>query len=199
MTAQPPMPIAIETGALTLRLPTIEDADRITALLQEKDIVRMLGRVPWPYSRADAVWWIENAARQANAGEEYPLVIIHNEHGLIGSCGLQKVECSDDLCVWELGYWIGKPYWRQGFVSRAANAILDWGRTALGATGFVSGHIEDNTVSGHVLRTLGFESVGTIEHYARGRDATVHAKRYVLSAPQAVAMAFNGHEAAEKE
>ncbi|MEL7017949.1 MAG: GNAT family N-acetyltransferase [Pseudomonadota bacterium] len=190
MRTAPLSTLPLETGALSLRLPVDGDAAQITRFLQDYEIVKMLGRVPWPYGEADARWWINNAHEQAVIGQEYVLVIIHADHGLIGSCGLQKTPSPDDLSVWELGYWIGRSHWRQGLVSLAARAILDWGRDVIGATGFVSGHIEGNEASGHVLRKLGFEEVGTIEHYARGRDRIVRARRFVKNTPAQLALAF---------
>ena len=183
----------IRSNRLNLRLPSLDDAERITELLKDWEMVRMLGRVPWPYTLSDAQSWINNARELANAGSEYPMVIIHHEHGLVGSCGLQNVEAPTPLSLWELGYWIGKPYWGNGYVTEAARTLLDWGENTLNATGYMSGHIEDNHVSGHVLRKLNFEEVGTIEHYVRGRDCIIRAHRFVRNSPAEIALAFNRH------
>lgn len=184
----------ISTERLELRQPQAIDAPRITELLQEKDVVLMLGRVPWPYQNEDAHWWIDNAHAVASAGTEYPFVITHPDHGLIGSCGVQRLKTSEELNIWEIGYWLGKPYWGQGFITEAASALLGWAEQTLDARGFVSGHISDNLVSGRVLIKLGFSKVGKITHYARGRDCDVRAIRYTRNAPKKLAMQFDGHK-----
>ena len=179
------MVISFETERLSARPPALEDAEAIYGLFQDKDIAWNLARAPWPYALEDAHGWIGAAADAASDGKEYAFVLHHKEHGLIGAAGI--VQIKDD--IWEIGYWIGKPFWGQGFVSEGARGLLDWAKRELGVTRFVSGHIEDNEASGAVLRKLGFEAVGTHRMYVRARDQEITGVRYVYGgAPASVAL-----------
>ncbi|MEO1476917.1 MAG: GNAT family N-acetyltransferase, partial [Pseudomonadota bacterium] len=78
----------IQTDRLTLRPPQASDAPRIAQLMSVKDIPWNLGRAPWPYGLQDAEMWIEAAIRSHASKTEYPFVLIHSQHGLIGSSGM---------------------------------------------------------------------------------------------------------------
>ena len=178
------MNIAFETERLSARPPIPDDAMRVTELMQEKDLPWMLGRAPWPYALSDAQTWITHLADTRTSGTEYAFALHHGEHGLIGSAGM--VHAEDD--IWEIGYWVGKPYWKQGYVTEAAQGLLHWAEAELGITRFISGHIYDNPASGRVLAKLGFKPVGPIDMYVKGRDCVVHSPRYIRNAPVEVAL-----------
>jgi len=182
--------VAFETVNLSARPPQPEDAPAITAYFQDKDVPWMLGRAPWPYALEDAQTWIAFAEESLAEGTEYAFVLHHPEHGLIGAVGMNLVE--DD--IWEIGYWIGKPHWGNGYVTEAARGLLDWARHAMGVSRLVSGHIDDNPASGKVLLKLGFEKAGMNRMYVKGRDCEVDAVRYVYGgAPIEVALKVPGH------
>ncbi len=173
-----------KTKRLSARVPTPEDAPHITTYFQEESLVKMLARAPWPYALEDAKQWIKRVAKSGIKGTEYAFVLNHGDHGLIGSVGMFQV--NDD--IWEIGYWIGKPYWGQGYVTEAAAGLLAWAQHEMGVTRFVSGHIFDNPASGKVLTKLGFTYAGDIEMYVKGRDCSVVSPRYILNAPIEVAL-----------
>ncbi len=178
------MNLSIETERLRLVPPARDDVERIAELLGEKDVVWMLARAPYPYSVKDAEAWVQKVANEIQRGDQYAFGIYLNCSGLIGSCGLRK-----SGRYWEIGYWIGKPYWEQGFATEAGQAVIKWARTHLSASGFLSGHIEENASSGRVLRKLGFERVGEKMMYVTARDQNVRAVRFVLDAPAEASMA----------
>jgi RimJ/RimL family protein N-acetyltransferase len=92
---------------------------------------------------------------------------------LIGSCGLGERDGEA-----ELGYWIARPYWGQGFAAEAARAVVNIAK-ALGHEKLVSGHFTDNPASGRVLRKIGFQPLGRIEQrYSAGRGREVSCALY---------------------
>ncbi len=179
------MNTAFQTQRLSARRPTPEDAPTVHAHFQDKDIAWNLARAPWPYALEDAQNWIVAAADAASEGREFAFVLHHKAHGLIGSAGM--VHIKDD--IWEIGYWIAKPYWGQGYVTEAARGLMDWAKDTHGVTRFISGHIEDNEASGAVLRKLGFQAVGTHKMHVRARNQEITGVRYVYGgAPADVAL-----------
>ncbi len=135
---------------LFLRPAFPEDCDAILAGIGEESIVRNLASAPWPYTRDDARAF---AARPQDPRLPHFLVTLPGP-GVIGSAGLGEHEG-----VPELGYWIARAHWGQGYATEAAGAVLRIART-LGHRRVVAGHFADNPASGKVLRKLGFVPTG---------------------------------------
>ncbi len=95
-----PCPI-IETRRLVLRPHQMGDAEAITSSLSDWQVTRMLARVPVPYSRGDALDWL-NANR---ATGDWHFAITEGDGVHIGcvSVELQRGE-------WHLGYWLNRFY-----------------------------------------------------------------------------------------
>jgi RimJ/RimL family protein N-acetyltransferase len=172
------MQTTIRTKRLTLR-PFIEaDARRIAYLAGEYDVAKMCGRVPHPYSMADAYSFIGLIERGWDSAREFAFAITAPIDGLIGSCGVMRAE-GDAPDAFEIGYWLGRPYWGMGYASEAAKGVMDWAREHIGARVFMAGHYIDNPASGHVLRKLGFAATGQQDLFGLARQATSPATRYV--------------------
>lgn len=156
------------TERLLLRPIWPEDAPALYDAIADEGIVRNLARAPWPYTIDDAAWF----ARQEHSWLYPNFMLMLRTDGaprLIGSCGI--AERDGDT---ELGYWIARPYWGQGFASEAARAVVHIAK-ALGHAKLVSGHFIDNPASGRVLRKVGFRPLGRTEmrHSAgRGREVS---------------------------
>lgn len=172
------MQTTIRTKRLTLR-PFIEaDARRIAYLAGEYDVAKMCGRVPHPYSMADAYDFLDFTSQGWDSSREFSFAVTAPIDGLIGSCGVWRVE-GGAAGEFELGYWYGRPYWGMGYASEAAQAVMDWARAQVGAHVFAAGHYLDNPASGNVLRKLGFVSTGRQDLYGVARKAMSPAERYV--------------------
>jgi len=73
----------LKTERLVLRPLKLSDADRVTALVGDFEVARMLSVVPHPYSTEDAVWWINQTAAFTDGGER--AFAIDDGMGLIGA------------------------------------------------------------------------------------------------------------------
>lgn len=67
----------------------------------------------------------------------------------------------DDEC--ELGYWLGRPFWGQGLVCEAAEALLHHGFEKLAMTRVWCGYYAENHKSKRVQEKLGFSYQRTTE------------------------------------
>ena len=61
---------------------------------------------------------------------------------------------------WEIGYWIGKPWWGKGFATELGRGLVDFAAQEFGAGQIIAGHYDDNPASGRVLEKLGFAYTG---------------------------------------
>lgn len=176
--------ITLKTERLILRSPEAGDAKHIVERIGLRDVAWNLGRAPYPYALLDAQNWLQTVSKNWADDAAYVFAITHGQDGMIGCVGLDRHEDN----IWEIGYWLGKPWWNKGFVSEASHAVLSWAETDRQITQFMSGHFVDNPASGKVLEKLGFRPVGVIDFYGKARGGMHPAKRYVRGAPAEVAL-----------
>lgn len=168
----------IETDRLLLRPFEPEDASRLSYFLGDYDVAKMTATVPHPYLPIAAEGWILMQCAARARGAATPFAITTRADGLIGSCGASRRDLSG-VEVWEIGYWIGKPYWGEGYVSEAVTALMDWAKRVHGAKIFTAGHYIDNPASGRVLEKLGFKRTGIAHAWGLARQRVSECARYV--------------------
>lgn len=82
------------------------------------------------------------------------------EGKVIGAIGLEfkteraEVELKEKEA--ELGYWIGKPYWNNGYITEAARSVIEYGFSHYGLDAIWCGTYEGNNASKRVIEKLGF-------------------------------------------
>ena len=72
---------------------------------------------------------------------------------VIGHAGIQRLDGTDDV---ELGYYLGRAAWGQGYATEAARACLAYGFETAGLPRIVATVRLENAASRHVLSKLGF-------------------------------------------
>jgi RimJ/RimL family protein N-acetyltransferase len=153
----------IETERLVLRQTVRRDAPAFSALVSDFDIARMTGSIAYPYPVLSAEFKIMtfHAAKRRGLAHPYAITLKGND-ALIGIADLFK---RGPGTLWEIGYWIGRPYWGRGLMTEACSALLTEADATLGAEDRVAGVFIDNPGSARVLEKLGFERSGDPEHY----------------------------------
>jgi RimJ/RimL family protein N-acetyltransferase len=142
---------ALKTARLVLRAPVRSDVANIVALAGDRRVAENTARIPHPYTAADAVAIV--AAINRTGGET--VFAIELDGALIGMCGIDQRPDGA-----ELGYWLGVPFWRQGYATEAARAVIDYGFTELGHQVLYSGARVSNPASRRVLEKCGFQWTG---------------------------------------
>ncbi len=168
----------MKTARLRLRTVVDGDAIRIAALAGDWDVASMTGRIPFPYSEAAAHHWVDGLADQ----EEVFGIELAGD--LIGICGF-TLDASGDA---ELGYWIGKPYWGEGYATEAARAVMTHGYTKSGVRRFICKHLTGNDASARVIQKLGFRYTGTAMGWCEARQCELPALTYERRRPWTVAI-----------
>lgn len=162
------MNTVLNTERLALRPLRAGDAPRVRALCGNWNVARMLARVPYPYPDGLAEEWVgAQAALWAN-GEAY-IFAVTLDGEVIGVIGLE----GEDGGIYELGYWLGEPWWGQGYMSEAVARVLDFAFDELKLTHVVAGFFADNAASGRIQEKFGFRVIrcGDLECRARGEAA----------------------------
>jgi RimJ/RimL family protein N-acetyltransferase len=109
------------TQRLVLRAPHEDDIDALAHLANNANIATMVARMPHPYTIADAADFVRRTKAGAIGKCVYAITKADNG-AFIGCCG---VEPQEDGRTVELGYWLGEPYWNQGYATEAAQSLTD--------------------------------------------------------------------------
>ena len=149
----------INTNRLILRPIGDRDAQNISTLAGDIDIARMTSTIPYPYPVISADFFIMTNRENRRRGLCYNYAVtLRDNDQLMGVVGVFRR--GEDTAL-ELGYWIGKPYWNQGYTTEACSAVLREAQQSLGVTRIIAGVFVDNPASLKVLRKLGFKSLET--------------------------------------
>lgn len=148
----------IETGRLLLRPWQEEDAERLYVLAKDHEVGPRAG---WPVHKS--VEDSRNIILNVLAVPETYAVLRKEDGLLIGSVGLKfgEVSTSEKDSEPELGYWIGKDYWRHGYATEAARCLIRRAFDELGADAVWCCHYEGNDRSKKVIEKCGFSYVRT--------------------------------------
>jgi ribosomal-protein-alanine N-acetyltransferase len=166
----------LETERLLLRPPNSGDAPAIAEALGNFAVARNLAAVPHPFSLLDAEAFVaERVAVQAK-GEAFTFALVRKDRPrTMGCCTLNLADST-----YKLGYWLGRPFWHQGYASEAARKVLSFAFHDLKVDRVFAGWFADNPASGRVLEKLGFEPVETYRRACLARGGFVICNRTVL-------------------
>jgi [ribosomal protein S5]-alanine N-acetyltransferase len=163
----PRQPI-IETPRLRLRPFRMADADDVQRLAGDQAIADTTLNIPHPYENGAAERWITNHRDWFERGEQVVFAItLQSDDRLLGAVGVQ-INREDQRG--ELGYWIGVPYWGQGYCTEAVRAILAYGFEQLGLNRIQACHFARNPASGCVMRNVGMQHEGSLRQHTRKDD-----------------------------
>jgi len=157
---------------LVLRPLRADDADRLVALLaDDRDAVLQMSHMPWPCTPAAAREWI--ALRTQPGATTFAITRVDDEAllGAIGFGGLPEMP--------GVGYWIGRPYWNQGYATEALRLVIAQVR-ALGAKGLQAETFPENPASARVLAKCGFRDRGLGRRNYPARGGLVQVRVHIL-------------------
>jgi [ribosomal protein S5]-alanine N-acetyltransferase len=80
----------------------------------------------------------------------------------------------------EVGYWIGSPYWKQGYMTEALTGFIDLCFKQLGLHRIQACHFTENPASGKVMEKAGMRYEGLLHHYIFNKGGYHDAKLYAV-------------------
>ena len=141
----------LATDRLLLRAPTLQDAGAIARLANDRRIAVNTARLPNPYGIDDAEQFIAGANRR----EGEATFVVTLEGTPIGACGIDRREGGP-----EIGYWLGAPYWGNGYATEAVRALIEHAFADLAQEVLLAGARVSNPASRRVLEKCGFQWTG---------------------------------------
>src|SRR5437764_5813136 len=163
----------IETARLVLRAPTLDDAKTLAALVNDRRIAEITTRIPHPNTLADTEGFLASVNRDDG---ETVFLITARDATLLGACGIARRPGQPP----ELGYWLGVPYWGNGYATEAARAVIDHAFSDLGYDALVAGARVSNPASRRVLEKCGFQWTGVGLYRIRALKSSAPIDRFRL-------------------
>jgi RimJ/RimL family protein N-acetyltransferase len=124
--------------------------------------------IPHPYPEGAAEQWIGGQIERHRAGSDATFAMVRRAGStLIGAVGLTIVR---DHSRAELGYWVGVPFWNQGFCTEAAGAVLRYAFEVLGLHRVHAGYFARNPASARVMEKIGMVYEGCFRGHVHKSD-----------------------------
>ena len=141
----------LQTKRLILRPWSENDAEELYKYASDPEVGPPAG---WP-PHTSAQNSREIIRTVLSAPETYAVCLKENGKP-IGSVGLHRNDLAEDDDEYELGYWIGKPFWGQGLIPEASRELLRYAFEDLGMSRIWCGYYDGNEKSHRVQEKLGF-------------------------------------------
>jgi RimJ/RimL family protein N-acetyltransferase len=156
----------IRTARLVLGSFEARDAEELQRLAGTREIADTTLAIPHPYEMDHALAWIGNQRKEAARGRATNFAIrLLTGSRLIGCAGLRDID--QEHLQAELGFWIGREWWGQGYASEAAAAVISYGFEALGLNRICAHHMTRNPPAGQVLQHIGMQREGLLRQRVR--------------------------------
>ncbi|WP_436865262.1 GNAT family N-acetyltransferase [Bacillus fungorum] len=153
----------IETDRLILRSLQLDDALVIEKLAGDYDIAKTTLSIPHPYPKGSAKDFITHML-QAETDKKVVIFSIlgKNNKELLGVINLNLDPIHKRG---ELAYWIGRPYWGNGFGTEAAKALLHYGFNELHLNKIFAAAFSNNPGSWRIMEKIGMKHEGTFKQH----------------------------------
>jgi RimJ/RimL family protein N-acetyltransferase len=153
-----PLQPDISTERLVLRPMNLDDGPTIHRLVNDKDITYNCVHIPYPYPEGAAEAWIVDHPFRFVSGQA-AIFAITKDGDIIGACG---IEYKPSEKRFELGYWIGKAFWGNGYATEAVQRLLDFGLDELNIAEIYAECLSSNTISCNVLEKIGMQHIARV-------------------------------------
>ena len=181
----------IETQRLLLRRFRLDDAAAMYEnWASDPEVTRFL---TWPthpnveVSRKVLESWVQSYS----AANYYQWAITLKSNGDAPIGGIAAVGLNDDILMAHIGYCLGRRWWRQGIMTEALGAVIDFFFDTVGIERVESRHDTNNPHSGMVMRKCGMQYEGTMRRADRNNQGICDVCCYAILKSDRAARALN--------
>jgi len=147
-----------------------KDIETLPILLGNPKVSRYLSsRIPEPYTLEAARWWVKTGCKQG------VVRAIEVEGILVGAIGAEPGEFENSRSM-EMGYWLGEPYWGNGFATAALQALTELVLRTSDAVRLYGQVFGPHFASARVLQKCGYEKEAVLKKslYKNGNIYDTH-------------------------
>ncbi len=151
----------LRTARLVLGGFNRRDAPEVQRLAGDREVADTTLAIPHPYELDHALAWIEQQQQESIGGPNVSFAVrLLSTGSLIGCVGLREIDPEHRQA--ELGFWIGRDWWGQGYAREAARAVVRFGFDTLHLNRICAHHMARNPASGRVLLAAGMQREGVL-------------------------------------
>jgi [ribosomal protein S5]-alanine N-acetyltransferase len=152
----------LRTSRLILSPFALGDAAAVQKMAGDHDVYRTTLNIPHPYPDGAAEKWIARHLTEFLENRHLTLAVRKSDQTLIGAIGLAL---SPEHRHAEMGYWIGRPFWNNGYCTEAAREILVHGFARMELNRIYARHLAINPASGRVMQKIGMTHEGHLRQH----------------------------------
>lgn len=154
---------AFYTERLHLRKFSITDSPEVQRMAGDYEVAYNTLNMPHPYLDGVAEEWIASLDSDFHMGKNIVYAICLRGTGqLIGALGLTMQR---KYRLGEMGYWLGKEHWNNGYCTEAAKAVINYAFNDLNLHKIYANHFNTNPASGRVMVKAGMHYEGTLKSH----------------------------------
>ena len=139
--------------AITLHTWTPADKPALMALCNAVDRTFLSDRLPYPYTEADADWWLGMVAENEGKEGVWRAIVVKGQ--IVGSISVERM-ADEQRNAGSIGYMILTPFWSQGIGTEAVRQICGVAFQELALERIIGEVFPENQASARVLEKNGF-------------------------------------------
>jgi RimJ/RimL family protein N-acetyltransferase len=164
----------LETARLRIRPYRESDIAELLPLIGPREVAATTLRIAHPYTEQDARDFL---VLTQEPDKLWLAITLRTDGRQIGGVGLRIDDLHQNA---ELGYWLGVPYWGQGYATEASREMLRYGFEELRLHRIFASHFKHNVASGRILAKLGMRHEGCQRDQIRKWDRFIDLELYGL-------------------
>jgi ribosomal-protein-alanine N-acetyltransferase len=173
----PDRSIRLLTKHLVLRPTVPSDVDRSLEIRSDREVARNLASATIPPDTRKMTDWFAGHAQEWLQGTAYRFAITLDDR-MIGVCDIFDVADGEG----EIGYWLDRAVWGQGYGLEAARRLVQFGVEDVGLSSLLAGCADDNAASAAILARLGFARLADVRIFSTSRHEEITQRRFQLLA-----------------
>lgn len=164
----------LETERLFLSRPKSSDAEDFVLQVNScENFSKNLFNIPYPYPKENFEQWLPICDEGIESGTSYRFAIREKSNQkMIGLIGLHLQKEHQKA---ELGYWLGKNFWNNGYLTEGLKEVLKFAFENLELNKIFATYFLYNPASGKVMEKVGMKYEGTLreEYFHDGKFCDV--------------------------
>ncbi|VVM04680.1 GNAT family N-acetyltransferase [Methylacidimicrobium tartarophylax] len=135
------------------------DKESVRAFAGDPEISRVTRSLTYPEDSEKASAWVDEHIAMTRNGQTVSAAILEKKHRRFVGAGILFLEPNHRRA--EIGLWLGRPFWAQGYGPEACRGLIDYAFAVLQLKKVCAYCLASNLRSRHLIQKLGFRWEGT--------------------------------------